>query len=219
VGCDGRNEANQQTPKIHFDWNTKLPTAFKMGLALSSGKIAFYCWFRKYKKLQSEKKRGGSLSVGLFELVPFTPCDLLSSNLHVITVLQQHFFLHRYHPLCIPLQGDLPGSLNGGPSISMTTNSAPGGQHNGSTAAKVLAAPANGWTRKDRPCDACRRRKSRCIIPDGTDTCMMCHSRSEECTFVENPQRRKRRKVETGENSPEANKPRFVHYGQVEDVS
>ena len=38
----------------------------------------------------------------------------------------------------------------------------------------------------------------------------MCQSRAEECTFIQSPQRRKRRKVETGENSPEANKPRYI---------
>ena len=93
--------------------------------------------------------------------------------------------------------------------MSMASNPATGGHNNGSEPARV-AAPANGWTRKDRPCDACRRRKSRCIIPEGTDICLMCQSRAEECTFVQSPQRRKRRKVETGENSPEANKPRYV---------
>ncbi|KAE9375089.1 hypothetical protein N431DRAFT_334802 [Stipitochalara longipes BDJ] len=35
----------------------------------------------------------------------------------------------------------------------------------------------------------------------------MCQSRSEECTFVQNPQRRKRRRAED-ENSPDATKPR-----------
>jgi hypothetical protein len=127
----------------------------------------------------------------------------------VITVFQQHLYFLRYHSLFIQVQGDLLLPSTGGPPISMATNPATGGHNNGSAPVKI-AAPANGWTRKDRPCDACRRRKSRCIIPEDTETCLMCQSRAEECTFVQSPQRRKRRKVETGENSPEANKPRYV---------
>ena len=95
--------------------------------------------------------------------------------------------------------------------MSMATNPATGGHNDGPVGVKI-AVPANGWTRKDRPCDACRRRKSRCIITEGTETCIMCHSRSEKCTFVQSPQRRKRRKVEAGENSPDANKPRYVDH-------
>src|SRR5258707_12414485 len=81
----------------------------------------------------------------------------------------------------------------------METNPAPGGPGK---------LPVNGWTRRDRPCDACRRRKSRCIIPQDAETCIMCQSRSEECTFVQNPQRRKRRRAED-ENSPDATKSRY----------
>ncbi|KAH9208787.1 fungal-specific transcription factor domain-containing protein [Leptodontidium sp. 2 PMI_412] len=83
----------------------------------------------------------------------------------------------------------------------MATNQPAGGNIN------VSNLPVNGWTRRDRPCDACRRRKSRCIIPQDTETCIMCQSRSEQCTFIQNPQRRKRRRVED-ESSPDAAKPR-----------
>lgn len=69
-------------------------------------------------------------------------------------------------------------------------------------------APTNGWTRRDRPCDACRRRKSRCILLEGSESCVLCHSRSEECTFVQIPQRRKRRRDE--ESSEGASNPRYV---------
>jgi hypothetical protein len=111
----------------------------------------------------------------------------------------------RYRRVCIQAPGDLLGSLPGHRLTSMATNSGTGSHSNGSAPLKI-----NGWTRKDRPCDACRRRKSRCIIPEGTEVCLMCQSRAEECTFVQSPQRRKRRKVETSENSPEANKPRYI---------
>jgi hypothetical protein len=36
----------------------------------------------------------------------------------------------------------------------------------------------------------------------------MCQSRAEECTFVENPQRRKRRRIE--DESSDASKPRLA---------
>ncbi|RDW87826.1 hypothetical protein BP5796_03520 [Coleophoma crateriformis] len=77
----------------------------------------------------------------------------------------------------------------------------------------VVAAPqngttSNGYARRDRPCDACRRRKSRCIMLQDATVCIMCQSRSEECTFVENPQRRKRRKLDTDGSSPDVSKPR-----------
>ncbi|KAK0102211.1 Fungal specific transcription factor [Cadophora gregata] len=83
----------------------------------------------------------------------------------------------------------------------MATNQPAGGNSNASN------VPVNGWTRRDRPCDACRRRKSRCIIPQDTETCIMCQSRSEQCTFIQNPQRRKRRRAED-EGSPDAPKAR-----------
>jgi hypothetical protein len=84
-------------------------------------------------------------------------------------------------------------------SISMATNQT-------STASKQ---PANGWTRRDRPCDSCRRRKSRCIIPQDSETCIMCQSRQEECTYVENPQRRKRRRADDGNSPVDGTKPRY----------
>ncbi|KAH8593361.1 fungal-specific transcription factor domain-containing protein [Bisporella sp. PMI_857] len=48
-------------------------------------------------------------------------------------------------------------------------------------------------TRKDRPCDACRRRKSRCVIQEGQQSCNLCQFHSQECTFVQSPQPRKRK--------------------------
>ncbi|RFU27579.1 hypothetical protein B7463_g8759, partial [Scytalidium lignicola] len=48
-------------------------------------------------------------------------------------------------------------------------------------------------SRKDRPCDACRRRKSRCVTNDGQLSCVLCQFHSQECTFVQSPQPRKRK--------------------------
>jgi len=46
-----------------------------------------------------------------------------------------------------------------------------------------------------RPCDACRKRKSRCEIQDGESVCVLCKFHHQTCLFNENPQPRKRRKV------------------------
>ncbi|TVY81438.1 Transcriptional activator protein DAL81 [Lachnellula suecica] len=87
----------------------------------------------------------------------------------------------------------------------MASNPPPKGQQHASTASKLSA---NGWTRKDRPCDACRRRKSRCIMPQDSETCIMCQSRSEGCTFVQSPQRRKRRRLDEDGPIADGAKPR-----------
>ena len=143
------------------------------------------------------------------------PCLFLIFS-HVITSFHLHLSFARYHTLPIASERHLLRPLTGSPAIPMASNLVPSLHSTGAAGGKN-AAPPNGWTRKDRPCDACRRRKSRCIIPEGTQVCMMCHSRSEECTFVQSPQRRKRRKVEDGENSPEANKSRHVSDSSTKD--
>ncbi|TVY29666.1 Transcriptional activator protein [Lachnellula hyalina] len=76
----------------------------------------------------------------------------------------------------------------------------------GNQNASAPKIPANGWTRKDRPCDACRRRKSRCIMPQDSETCILCQSRAEQCTFVQSPQRRKRRKLDEDEKNADGMK-------------
>jgi len=58
----------------------------------------------------------------------------------------------------------------------------------------MAAAATNGTKgRRDRPCDACRRRKSRCVMNEGAEICVLCNFHSQECTFVQSPQPRKRR--------------------------
>ncbi|KAF1832436.1 nitrogen regulatory protein OTam [Decorospora gaudefroyi] len=49
--------------------------------------------------------------------------------------------------------------------------------------------------RARRPCDPCRRRKSRCEVQDGNLPCLLCRFHNQECTFNEDPQPRKRRAV------------------------
>lgn len=44
-----------------------------------------------------------------------------------------------------------------------------------------------------RPCDTCRRRKSRCEVIDEALPCLLCRFHRQDCTFNEVPQPRKRR--------------------------
>jgi hypothetical protein len=72
--------------------------------------------------------------------------------------------------------------------------------------------PASGFpgitnirARRERPCDACRRRKSRCVIHEGAVLCVLCEFHKQDCTFVQDPQPRKRKvaaDVEKKEGSP-----------------
>ncbi|KAF2473515.1 uncharacterized protein BDR25DRAFT_283111 [Lindgomyces ingoldianus] len=54
-------------------------------------------------------------------------------------------------------------------------------------------------TRSRRPCDSCRRRKSRCEIVDGAPPCVLCRFHRQECTFLEDPQPRKRKAASLSE--------------------
>lgn len=48
--------------------------------------------------------------------------------------------------------------------------------------------------RRERPCDACRKRKSKCIANEGQENvCAACSVREQVCTYVEDPQPRKKR--------------------------
>lgn len=51
-------------------------------------------------------------------------------------------------------------------------------------------------TRADRPCDTCRRRKSRCVKDPDQEKCYLCTFHHRECTYLDEPQRRKKRKNE-----------------------
>ena len=53
------------------------------------------------------------------------------------------------------------------------------------------SAPA-ARSRKERPCDGCRRRKSKCVLQE-SQRCVLCEFHKQECTFVENAQPRKRK--------------------------
>jgi hypothetical protein len=65
------------------------------------------------------------------------------------------------------------------------------------------SVPLKANSRPRRPCDACRKRKSRCEIQEGDTICVLCKFHHQPCLFNENPQPRKRRKVSgpSGESS------------------
>jgi hypothetical protein len=53
-------------------------------------------------------------------------------------------------------------------------------------------SPRGPSIRPDRPCDGCRRRKSRCVISPDAAACVMCQFHKQPCTFVEEAPRRRR---------------------------
>ncbi|KAJ6509303.1 hypothetical protein C8R47DRAFT_965646, partial [Mycena vitilis] len=50
-------------------------------------------------------------------------------------------------------------------------------------------------SRKNRPCDGCRRAKSRCAIPQSGPPCVECQQMNKQCTFDELPPERKKPKA------------------------
>lgn len=58
---------------------------------------------------------------------------------------------------------------------------------------------AGSKVRSRRPCDPCRRRKSRCEIVEDSQPCLLCRFHRQECTFNEEPQPRKRRAIDSNE--------------------
>ena len=49
-------------------------------------------------------------------------------------------------------------------------------------------------SRPDRPCDTCRKRKSRCVFKAESATCFLCDFHKQSCTFEEQPAPRTKRK-------------------------
>jgi len=58
--------------------------------------------------------------------------------------------------------------------------------------------------RRERPCDACRRRKSKCVATDGQNNCAACGLHGQDCTYLEDPQPRKRRLDTEGKETDSA---------------
>jgi hypothetical protein len=60
------------------------------------------------------------------------------------------------------------------------------------TSSRIGDTP-NSVNKPDRPCDACRRRKSRCVFNSDSSTCVLCDFHKQNCTFEEQPAPRKRK--------------------------
>ncbi|KAK9473931.1 fungal-specific transcription factor domain-containing protein [Dipodascopsis tothii] len=45
----------------------------------------------------------------------------------------------------------------------------------------------SGLKRPERPCDSCRRRKSRCVFSDNDTLCFLCRFHNYECVFSDSP--------------------------------
>jgi hypothetical protein len=73
-----------------------------------------------------------------------------------------------------------------------------------------FSGSSNLRSRRERPCDACRRRKSRCVIHEGAVLCVLCEFHKQECTFVQDPQPRKRKVVIDDSKKDSLPKKRFV---------
>lgn len=87
-------------------------------------------------------------------------------------------------------------------------------RHNGRLSASMSSTTSaestpNTRSRKDRPCDACRKRKSRCQINEGQSSCALCQFHKQECTFVQSPQPRKRKLNSDGKEDASASKRRY----------
>ncbi|ORY84141.1 fungal-specific transcription factor domain-domain-containing protein [Leucosporidium creatinivorum] len=61
-------------------------------------------------------------------------------------------------------------------------------------------------SRKDRPCDACRKNKHSCIRPSKEQPCVSCAARERPCTFEMGPTKRVRKEtVKEGSEGPSSN--------------
>lgn len=63
------------------------------------------------------------------------------------------------------------------------------------------AGPAVARAQKDRPCDACRKRKARCLMNEQQSSCVACGSHGQDCTFVQDAQPRKRKAESEGQDA------------------
>ena len=71
--------------------------------------------------------------------------------------------------------------------------------------------------RRERPCDACRKRKSKCVTHEGqNNVCVACSVHGQDCTYIEDPQPRKRR-LESGGKDADLPKRRSVQYMTAAD--
>lgn len=59
--------------------------------------------------------------------------------------------------------------------------------------------------RRTRPCDACRKNKTKCVVKDGKHACLQCQTRESTCEYNHAPPERKQRSLRDGEKRGESN--------------
>jgi len=102
------------------------------------------------------------------------------------------------------------------PSIeTSTTNGSDRLSTSMSSSTSADSGTNNIRSRKDRPCDSCRKRKSKCVINAGQTKCVLCQFHSQDCTFVQSPQPRKRKLNTEGKEESSA-KRRYVEEAFVD---
>ncbi|KAK3997769.1 fungal-specific transcription factor domain-containing protein [Cladorrhinum sp. PSN332] len=55
--------------------------------------------------------------------------------------------------------------------------------------------PRQAANRVDRPCDTCRKRKSKCAKEPGQERCVLCAFHNRDCTYLDVPRPRQKRKA------------------------
>jgi hypothetical protein len=78
------------------------------------------------------------------------------------------------------------------------------GKENRPALKQLQQATPTGRSRRERPCDGCRRRKSKCVLQESRK-CVLCEFHKQDCTFVEQAQPRKR-KLDDGSSAEKAAK-------------
>ncbi|KAK4175823.1 fungal-specific transcription factor domain-containing protein [Triangularia setosa] len=58
-------------------------------------------------------------------------------------------------------------------------------------------------SRPERPCDTCRKRKSKCAKAPGQERCVLCTFHGRDCTYQDEPQLRRKRDASVQQPSPE----------------
>ena len=82
-------------------------------------------------------------------------------------------------------------SQSGSSMVNMTTTTNADGVKQGSPAELATTGIRPFRSRKQRPCDSCRRKRSRCAILEQGNPCVECRQTGKACTFLDKPLDRK----------------------------
>lgn len=80
-------------------------------------------------------------------------------------------------------------------------------------------ADAISAAKPDRPCDTCRRRRSKCVIKPGATICILCEFHNQICSFDEQPVPRTKRKSAVPEASRESKRRSLSERPRPEQVA